>query len=258
MSNTATSSPVMRSRKWKSGAVIPPLASLAKASSSSPSSTNISTVGGWMVAARWSSGGSASASMRVTGMPFLTKASALTAPTGPAPTTSTRSFSRIIRSKAAHYLRPRRPRFRGDDSISYLRNLEHRRMEQLLDGDLALDQTLLVQILGQRGDLAYVLGDAIGPEIFSHERHGLLRFGDQPRQRHHQRVDIEEVGHGQRLGLAERFVDARRQPWIFLHELLADADEVHEREHASLFVVGLFGFARIGEQPFDVRFAAQE
>src|SRR5262249_14771187 len=150
------------------------------------------------------------------------------------------------------------PRFRGDDSISHLRNLEHRRMEQLLDGDLALDQTLLVQILGQRGDLAYVLGDAIGPEIFSHERHGLLRFGDQPRQRHHQRVDIEEVGHGQRLGLAERFVDARRQPWIFLHELLADADEVHEREHAGLFVVGLLGFARVGEQPFDVRFAAQE
>src|SRR5262245_61062601 len=52
-----------------------------------------------MVAARWSSGGSASASISATGMPFLTKASAITAPTGPAPTTITRSSRCITRSR---------------------------------------------------------------------------------------------------------------------------------------------------------------
>src|SRR5262249_58172224 len=49
-----------------------------------------------------------------------------------------------------------------------------------------------------------------------------------------------------------------RQPGIFLPQLVADAEEVHEREHARLVVVGLLGLARIGKQPLDVRLAAQE
>src|SRR5262244_3129431 len=111
-----------------------------------------------MVAARWSSGGSASASMSVTGMPFLTNASAVTAPTGPAPTTITRSSCRIIRSNASHYTREfaaaarHTPSPRAEASLSDFRNLEHRRMEQLFDGNLSLDQALLVQILRQRRD----------------------------------------------------------------------------------------------------------
>ncbi len=90
MSNTATSSPVTRSRKWNSGADMPPLGLSENASSLSPSSTSIATVGGCTVAARWSSAASGSASSSVTGMPFLTSASVITAPTGPAPTTITR------------------------------------------------------------------------------------------------------------------------------------------------------------------------
>src|SRR5262245_55333677 len=170
---------------------MPPLASSAKASSLSPSSTSISTVGGWMVAARWSSGGFASASMSVTGMPFLTKASAVTAPPGPAPTTITRSSRCIIRSRGSHYtadwlgITPLTDSIRTEESISDFRNFEHRRMEQLFDSDLTIDQALLVGVLRQRHDLAHVLLDAVRPEVFSHDRHGLLRFRDQPRQRHH-------------------------------------------------------------------------
>jgi hypothetical protein len=40
---------------------------------------------------------------RVTGMPFLTNASAVTAPTGPAPTTITRSSCCMTNSELPHY-----------------------------------------------------------------------------------------------------------------------------------------------------------
>src|SRR5262249_58350801 len=43
-----------------------------------------------------------------------------------------------------------------------------------------------------------------------------------------------------------------------LHELLADADEMHEREHARLLVVGLLRLPRIGKESLDVGLAAQE
>src|SRR5262249_2498861 len=118
--------------------------------------------------------------MSVTGMPFLTNASAVTAPTGPAPTTITRSSCRIIPS-ACHYTRElaaaaqRYSQPTREASLSDLRNLEHRRMEQLLDGNLSLDQALLVQVLRQRRDLSDVLRDAVGPEILPHDRHGLFR-----------------------------------------------------------------------------------
>ena len=131
-------------------------------------------------------------------------------------------------------------------------------MEQLLGGDLAIDQALLVSVLRQRRDLAHVLLDAVRPEVVPHNRHGFLRFRDQPGERHHQGVDVEEIGHGQCLGLAERLVDAGRQPRIFPYEFFADSDEMHEREHASLFVVSLLDLARVREQALDVRLAAQE
>src|SRR5690242_10440408 len=200
--------------------------------------------------------------MSVTGMPFLTKASAVTAPTGPAPTTITRSSCRIIRSNVSHYTREfaaqRYSSPRAEVSRSDLGNLEHRRMEQLLDRNLSLDQALLVQVLRQCRDLSHVLRDAVGPEIFPHDRHGLLRLRDQPRERHHERIDVQEVDHGERLGLAECLVDARRQPRILPYKLLADADEMHEGEHACFLVIGLLGFARVGKQPLDVRLPAEE
>ena len=52
MSNTAINLPVARSRKWNSGASMPPVGAVENISFSSPSSTSMSTVGGWMVAAR--------------------------------------------------------------------------------------------------------------------------------------------------------------------------------------------------------------
>ena len=131
-------------------------------------------------------------------------------------------------------------------------------MKQLLDQDLAVGQALLVQILRERGDLAHVLVDAVGPEVFAHDRHGLFGLCDQPGVRHHQRIDVEQVDHSKRLGLAERLIDARRQPGIFLHQFLANADQVHDREHSRLLVIGLLGGARVGKQPLDVRLAAQE
>src|SRR5262249_57723340 len=100
-------------------------------------------------------------------MPFLTKASAVTAPTGPAPTTITRSACCIIRSRSSHYTHSSSdwlgvvpaqagthnhrswnmgPRLRGNDSIrteksiSDFRNFEHRRVEQLLGGDFSIHQ----------------------------------------------------------------------------------------------------------------------
>src|SRR5262249_53254774 len=160
------------------------LASSAKASSLSPSSTSISTVGGWMVGPRCSSGGSASASWSVPGLPFLTKPSAATPPTGPAPPTTTRpSPCTIPPADPILHTGCARLRGRGPGCLSDFRNLEHRRMEQLLGGDLTIDQALLVGVLRQRRDLAHVLLDAVRPEVFSHDRHGLLRFRDQPRQR---------------------------------------------------------------------------
>src|SRR5438067_2502022 len=56
---------------------------------------------------------------------------------------------------------------------SNLRNLEHRGVKQLLHLDAAVDQSLLVQILGKRCDLAHILLDAIGPVILAHECHGV-------------------------------------------------------------------------------------
>src|SRR5215471_350880 len=156
-SNTAISSPVMRSRKWNSGADMPPLGASEKASSSSPSSTSIPTVGGCTVAARWSSAASDSCSSSVTGMPFRVSARPITAPTGPAPTTITGAGCRCT---------------------SHLRNLEHRGMEQLLDRDLAVDQALLMRILRERRNLPHVLVDAVGPEILTHGGDGRLRLRD--------------------------------------------------------------------------------
>ncbi len=67
------------------------------------------------------------------------------------------------------------------------------------------------RILRQRLDLAHALMHAVAPEIGAHRGHGGLGFGLEERQRHHQRVDVVQVDHRQRLGLAERLVDAGRR-----------------------------------------------
>src|SRR3954469_18450688 len=58
-----------------------------------PSSSSISSVEGWIVAARCSIGGSGSCSNTVTDMPLRLSASAHTIPTGPAPTMTTRALA---------------------------------------------------------------------------------------------------------------------------------------------------------------------
>src|ERR1700730_14132837 len=110
-------------------------------------------------------------------------------PEVPAPTSA---FTRVL----ARYGGPRRMngppalahrlrcRSKKATSPSHLRNLEHRRMEQLLDRHLATDQDLLVAILRERADLAHVLMNAVGPEVLAHDRHGVLRLRDEPGQRH--------------------------------------------------------------------------
>src|SRR6187401_781765 len=58
-----------------------------------PSSSSISRVEGWIVAARCSIGGSGSCSNTVTDIPLRLSASAHTIPTGPAPTMTTRALA---------------------------------------------------------------------------------------------------------------------------------------------------------------------
>src|ERR1700693_3311881 len=57
-----------------------------------PSASSSSSVGGWIVAARWSFTGAGSCSHTVTAIPRGLSASAHTMPTGPAPATRTRAF----------------------------------------------------------------------------------------------------------------------------------------------------------------------
>src|SRR5712691_5085394 len=142
--------------------------------------------------------------------------------------------------------------------LSNLRNLERRGSEKLLYTHLAIDQPLLERILGQGFDLRRVLVHAVLPEVPAHRGHGLLGLGFQPRQRHHQRIDVEEVDHRQLLGFAERLVDADRQPWVLLDEGFTDSHQVHDREKAGLLKVGLLRLARVREQARDVRLAGKE
>jgi hypothetical protein len=148
---------------------------------------------------------------------------------------------------------------RGPGAIpSHLRNLEHRWREQLLNGELAIDQSLLACIAGQRLDLGAVLVNAVAPIILAHDGHGLERLGLEKWQRHHQSIDVAKVRHGEGLGLAECLVEARREPRVLREQRLADADEMHDRKQACLLEIGHLGMPRILEQPRDMRFAAQE
>src|SRR5258706_10408930 len=83
-----------------------------------PRSSTISSVDGWMVAARCSIGGSGSCSNTVMDMPLRLSASAHTIPTGPAPTMATRALAldpamrgflallMLLEIKAAHDIAP--------------------------------------------------------------------------------------------------------------------------------------------------------
>src|SRR5260370_34800693 len=119
-------------------------------------------------------------------MHFLNKASADTAPTGPAPTKITRSPCCIIRSRRSHSYEFRSYCAAPDHSncLSDFRNLEHRSVEQLLGGDLAIDQALLRAVLRQPRELAHVLLEALRREVVPHHRHAFLRFPAQPGDRH--------------------------------------------------------------------------
>src|SRR5580693_4326233 len=65
-------------------------------------------------------------------------------------------------------------------SRSDFRNLEGRAGKKLLDLNFALNQSLLMGILGQGLDFGHVLRDAVFPEVPPHHRHRLGGFGFQP------------------------------------------------------------------------------
>jgi hypothetical protein len=107
-------------------------------------------------------------------------------------------------------------------------------------------------------DLVAALGDAVAPEILAHHLLGRAGLGDQPRQGHHQSVDVEQVDHRERLRLQERLVDAGREPGMLLDQRLADADEMHDRKQAGLLEVGPLGRADVWKQPLDMRLFLEE
>jgi hypothetical protein len=69
-------------------------------------------------------GGSGSLSSSVTGMPCLINASVVTAPTGPAPTTITRSSCCMTNSKPPHHTPPRAQQSPPADQTFEISNID--------------------------------------------------------------------------------------------------------------------------------------
>src|SRR6185437_6617259 len=96
--------PVSRSRNCQVGAFSP----TSIICGTMPNSSSRSSVGGCQVEPRNSITSSGSAASRTVGMPRRPSASAAARPTGPAPTTMTRSFPEDIRDSTLHNLTLRR------------------------------------------------------------------------------------------------------------------------------------------------------
>ncbi len=131
-------------------------------------------------------------------------------------------------------------------------------MEDLFRRELAGRKSLLERILRERFDVLGVFGDAVAPEIGAHQLNGILHIDLRPRQRDLGGRHLLHLVDGDGLGLTERLVDRCGQPWILLDQGLADADQMHDREHAGALVVVHLDLPIVREQKADIGCAIHE
>src|SRR6516162_6342040 len=109
-------------------------------------------------------------------------------------------------------------------------------MENFLRAELSYREALFERIARQSFDVPRVLGDAITPEIFTHELDRILYGRVRPGQRDLCGSHLLHCIDCDLFGLAERFIDCGWQPGILLNEGLSDPDQVHDRKDARAFV----------------------
>src|SRR5205814_2228909 len=101
--------------------------------------------------------------------------------------------------------------------------------EKFVERNAPLDQALLMRIADQRLDvLAIALAQSVLPRVDPENLLLLLPGLAIPGKRHDARV--LHALHGDRLRFVEGLKDVHRDPGISLHDLLAEAEHVHDRE----------------------------
>src|SRR6185295_17870326 len=104
--------------------------------------------------------------------------------------------------------------------------------EQIVEIELLLAQSLFVAIARNRVDVLEVpLGRAVFPGVVADDLLLLFPGFAIPDQRDHARV-LHPL-HGDGLGLVEGMKHVDRNPRIAIHDLLLDAEDMHDREDAS-------------------------
>src|SRR5215831_12674133 len=136
--------------------------------------------------------------------------------------------------------------------------LLHLHRKQFFRRHRARRQALLVHEAADRLPGGPVGLDAIGPEILAEDAPILLDVIDQPRQRDAQRVSVVEPVDRDRLGVAERLVDAPCDPGMLAMYVLAYHHGMHDREDLGAPVVMSLDRLEVREQTRDRGRAVEE
>src|SRR5215467_1401560 len=134
----------------------------------------------------------------------------------------------------------------------------HVERENLLRRNHTRRQILLVHVLPDRAKRRAIGLEAVGPKVLAEDAPGLLDVVDQERQRQMQRVGVVEAVRRDITRLAERPVKALRRPRVLAIDVVADYHGVHDRKDLRTPVVVLRDLLVVGEQPNDMRGAAQK